>query len=128
MNRTDIIKPNVIDYKWSHHTTMGKYIIFLQPHYFKYYIFKSIFKKIIKNLELKGIVVFNIETFIDELKHNKPNTKISRTIGSKKINKPTAYTTCYFFDDMPYPTTNTLYILLCTRNKFRPLTNKSYSL
>ena len=110
MNRTD-------NNNWFLSTTMSKYIIFLQPHYFKYYIFKSIFKKIIKNLELKGIVVFNIETFIDELKNNtslnKTGSNISKTIKSKKIHYSDR-TNAYFFDDMPYPNTNTLYILLFT--------------
>ena len=93
-----------------------KYIIFLQPHYFKYYIFKSIFKKIIKNLELKGIIVFNIETFIDELKNNISPPKILRTIGSKKILDISDRTKVFLFDDMPYPNTNTLYILLLNNN------------
>ncbi len=76
-----------------------KYVIFLKPNYFKKTFFKSTYKQLIKNLELKGITVFNIEKTICELKRmykyktNKTNNKI-------------------MFDDYIYPNTNTLYIHL----------------
>ena len=80
-----------------------KYIMFLNPTYFKKRIFKSYAKhyynKIIKQLENKGIVIFNIKNAIDELKvRHKNTTKFRKTLLN--------------FDDSPFPITNTLYIHL----------------
>jgi hypothetical protein len=76
-----------------------KYVIFLKPNYFKKKFFKSTYKQLIKNLELKGITVFNIEKTIDELK------RMYKYKTSKTNNK-------IMFDDCMYPNTNTLYIHL----------------
>ena len=82
-----------------------KYIMFLNPNYFKKRFFSSIYKKIIKNLENKGIVIFNIKETIDELKrHHKT------TIKFKKTNLT--------FDTLPFPNTNTLYIHLFNNQYF----------
>ncbi len=77
--------------------------MFLNPTFFKKRIFKSFakhyYKKIIKQLENKGIVVYNIKEATDELKRRHKNTiKFKKTLLS--------------FDDYPFPITNTLYIHL----------------
>ncbi len=72
--------------------TDEKYVIFLHNRYFKKSPLKSIYNKIKKKLENKGISVFNIKTAIPELQKNK-NNKLS-------------------FDDTPFPNSNMLYINL----------------
>lgn len=74
-----------------------KYIMFLQPIYFKKHYFNSTYKKIKRDLENKGIILFNIQTFNTELKflHKKIKNKYNIT-----------------FDDMLFPNINTLYINL----------------
>ena len=76
-----------------------KYIIFLNPRYFKKTIFKSIYKKLIKNLEITGISVFNIKHTSDQLKQLYKKTSKNRKLSLS-------------FDGLPFPTTNTLYINL----------------
>ncbi len=79
-----------------------KYIIFLKPHYFKKNFLKSIYRKLIKNLELKGITVFNIEKSVNELKRMYKYRNTSSPIIKNKL----------MFDDYLYPSINTLYIHL----------------
>jgi len=79
--------------------TNEKYVMFLNPTYFKKRIFKSIYKKIIKKLENKGIVLFNISSAVEELKRRHKNTIKYK---SKLIT----------FDDNYFPNVNTLYINL----------------
>ena len=79
--------------------TNEKYIMFLNPHFFKKSFFKSIYQKLVDKLENKGIVVFNIKTTIDELKNIHKNT-----IKNKK--------TKLSFDGNSFPDTNILYIHL----------------
>lgn len=79
--------------------TNEKYIMFLNQTFFKKRIFKSLYKKIIKRLENKGIVIFNIKDAIDELKTRHKNTVKYR---NRQL----------MFDDYPFPNTNTLYIHL----------------
>jgi hypothetical protein len=69
-----------------------KFIIFLNPRYFKTSFFKSFYDKLKENLENKGITIFNIKTAIKDIKKNE----------DKKL----------LFDDYPFPSTNTLYIHL----------------
>jgi hypothetical protein len=80
-----------------------KYIIFLRSSYFKKRYFNSIYKKIIKNLENKGIVIFNIEKTIEEIKrkYKYKHTNFNLT-----------------FDNNPFPQTNTLYIHLFNNQYF----------
>ncbi len=75
-----------------------KYVMFLNPTYFKKRIFKSVYKNIIKRLENKGIVLFNITDAVDELKRRHKNTL--------------KYKTKVTFDDNYFPNVNTLYINL----------------
>jgi hypothetical protein len=79
--------------------TNEKYVMFLNPTYFKKRIFKSVYKNIIKRLENKGIVVFNISSAVEELKRRHKNTIKYK---SKLIT----------FDDNYFPNVNTLYINL----------------
>ncbi len=79
--------------------TNEKYVMFLNSTYFKKRIFKSIYKKIIKKLENKGIVVFNISSAVEELKRRHKNTIKYK---SKLVT----------FDDSYFPNVNTLYINL----------------
>ncbi len=50
--------------------TNEKFIIFLNPRYFKTSIFKSFYDKLKENLENKGITIYNIKTTVKELKKN----------------------------------------------------------
>jgi hypothetical protein len=72
-----------------------KYIMFLNPIYFKKTFFKSVYNKIKRKLENKGITLFNI----DEANYEIQN----------KIKNITPKIT---FDDLLFPNTNTLYIHL----------------
>ncbi len=73
--------------------------MFLNPTFFKKRLFKSIYKNIIKRLENKGIVVFNISNAVEELKRRHKNTiKYKSNILT--------------FDDNYFPNVNTLYINL----------------
>jgi hypothetical protein len=98
--------------------TNQKYVLFLHPRYFKNSIFKSIYKKIKKNLENKGIVVFNINTAITDLhklenKTDKQKTdKNKKDSGSDKTNNSDIKKFTLSFDDTPYPNVNMLYIHL----------------
>jgi len=103
--------------------TNQKYVLFLHPRYFKNSIFKSIYKKIKKNLENKGIVVFNINNAITELHklENKKNNNDSdkdksknknKDTGSDKTNNNDIKKNTLSFDDTPYPNINMLYIHL----------------
>ncbi len=78
--------------------TNEKYVMFLNATYFKKRIFKSIYKNIIKRLENKGIVLFNINDAVEEIKRRHKNTQKHKT----KIT----------FDDNYFPNVNTLYINL----------------
>jgi hypothetical protein len=73
-----------------------KYVLFLNPRYFKKSIFKSFYDKLKENLENKGITVFNIKTTVKEIK------KLNEENSNKKL----------LFDDYPFPSTNILYIHL----------------
>ncbi len=76
--------------------TNEKYVLFLNPRYFKKSIFKSFYDKLKENLENKGITIFNIKTTVKEIK------KQNEDNSNKKL----------LFDDYPFPSTNTLYIHL----------------
>lgn len=72
--------------------TNERYVIFLPPKYFKKSIFRSIYNKVKKSIQNKGVSVFNIEDSIDYIKTNL-DCKVK-------------------FDDKPYPDSNQLYIHL----------------
>jgi hypothetical protein len=76
--------------------TNEKFVIFLNPRYFKASCFKSFYDKLKENLENKGITIYNIKTTVKELK------KSIEENSNKKL----------LFDDYPFPSTNTLYIHL----------------
>ncbi len=69
-----------------------RYVIFLPPKYFEKRFFESVYCKIIKELEIKGVSVFNIEKCIDFIKAT-PDLNL-------------------LFDDSPFPNTHQLYIHL----------------
>jgi hypothetical protein len=69
------------------------YMIFLHKRFFKKSIFRLYYKKIVKNLENKGICVIPIKDIIEYQKENTDN-----------ILK---------FDDKIYPDTSVLYIHMC---------------
>jgi hypothetical protein len=75
--------------------TNEKFVIFLNPRYFKASFFKSFYDKLKENLENKGITIYNIKTVVKELKKTHED-------NSNKL----------LFDDYPFPSTNTLYINL----------------
>ena len=75
--------------------TNEKFVIFLNPRYFKASFFKSFYDKLKENLENKGITIYNIKTVVKELKKTHEDN----------LNK-------LLFDDYPFPSTNTLYIHL----------------
>ncbi len=81
-----------------------KFIIFLNPCYFKPSFFKSFYDKLRDSLENKGITVYNIKTAVKEIKKLTEESKLntSQLNNSKTL----------LFDDYPYPSTNTLYIHL----------------
>ncbi len=79
--------------------TNEKFVIFLNPRYFKASIFKSFYDKLKENLENKGITIFNIKTIVKEIKKIYEENNLS---NNKKL----------LFDDYPFPSTNTLYIHL----------------
>ena len=68
------------------------YIIFLHPRFFRKSLFSSFYKKIVKNLENRGIKVFCKETFINYQKN----------LSQIKL----------FFDDKEFPDSHVLYIHL----------------
>ena len=76
-----------------------KYIMFLNPIYFKKTFFKSIYNKIKKKLENKGIILFNIDNTTHEI--------IKRREHTIKYRTPQLT-----FDGLSFPNTNTLYIHL----------------
>ena len=75
--------------------TNEKFVIFLNPRYFKTSFFKSFYDKLKENLENKGITIYNIKTSVKEIKkqYEENNNKL-------------------LFDNYPFPSTNTLYIHL----------------
>jgi hypothetical protein len=73
-----------------------KFVIFLNPRYFKSSFFKSFYDRLKENLENKGISIYNIKTTVKEIK------KSIEEHSNKKL----------LFDDYPFPSTNTLYIHL----------------
>jgi hypothetical protein len=79
-----------------------KYIMFLNPIYFKKSFFKSIYNKIKKKLENKGITLFNIDDANYEI------NKQTNGYNNKIKNRTPKIT----FDDLLFPNTNTLYIHL----------------
>jgi hypothetical protein len=81
--------------------TNEKYVLFLNPRYFKKSIFKSFYDKLKENLENKGITIFNIKTTVKEIKKTFEEND-SNISNNKKL----------LFDDYPFPSTNTLYIHL----------------
>ncbi len=76
--------------------TNEKFVIFLNPRYFKSSFFKSFYDKLKENLENKGISIYNIKTTVKEIK------KSIEERSNKNL----------LFDDYPFPSTNTLYIHL----------------
>ena len=76
--------------------TNEKFVIFLNPRYFKSSFFKSFYDKLKENLENKGISIYNIKTTVKEIK------KSIEEHSNKNL----------LFDDYPFPSTNTLYIHL----------------
>ena len=84
--------------------TNEKFVIFLNPRYFKASFFKSFYDKLKENLENKGITIYNIKTTVKEIK--KLNEEEQINIVQPDLNKK------LLFDDYPFPSTNTLYIHL----------------
>lgn len=76
--------------------TNEKFVLFLNPRYFKASFFKSFYDKLKENLENKGITIYNIKTTVKEIKKQ----------HEESLNK------YLLFDDYPFPSTNTLYIHL----------------
>lgn len=76
--------------------TNEKFVIFLNPRYFKSSFCKSFYNKLKENLENKGISIYNIKTTVKEIK------KSIEEHSNKNL----------LFDDYPFPSTNTLYIHL----------------
>jgi len=76
--------------------TNEKFVIFLNPRYFKASFFKSFYDKLKENLENKGVTIYNIKPTVKEIK------KTIEEHSNKKL----------LFDDCPFPSTNTLYIHL----------------
>jgi hypothetical protein len=99
-----------------------KFVIFLNPCYFKSSFFKSFYNKLRDNLENKGITVYNIKTAVKEIKKLTEESKInvihSNVIHSNVIHSNVIHSNVsndsktLLFDDYPYPSTNTLYIHL----------------
>ncbi len=88
--------------------TNEKFLLFLNPRYFKKSIFKSFYDKLKENLENKGITIYNIKTCVREIKRLTENNElnVSHSNLNENINKT------LLFDDYPFPSTNTLYIHL----------------
>ena len=76
--------------------TNEKFVIFLNPRYFKASFFKSFYDKLKENLENKVVTIYNIKPTVKEIK------KTIEEHSNKKL----------LFDDCPFPSTNTLYIHL----------------
>ena len=85
-----------------------KFVIFLNPCYFKSSFFKSFYNKLRDNLENKGITVYNIKTAVKEIRKLTDESKIN--VSSSNLDICDSKT--LLFDDYPYPSTNTLYIHL----------------
>ncbi len=88
--------------------TNEKYVLFLNPRYFKASFFKSFYDKLKENLENKGITIYNIKTAVKEIKRLTEEQKIN--ISHSNLNNN--INTTLLFDDYPFPSTNTLYIHL----------------
>jgi hypothetical protein len=88
--------------------TNEKFVIFLNPRYFKKSIFKSFYDKLKENLENKGITIYNIKTVVKEIKRLTEENEIN--VSKSDLNNINTKT--LLFDDYPFPSTNTLYIHL----------------
>ncbi len=84
--------------------TNEKFVIFLNPRYFKTSFFKSFYDKLKENLENKGITIYNIKTSVKEIKKITEENQLN--------NNNYSYNRKLLFDDYPFPSTNTLYIHL----------------
>ncbi len=88
-----------------------KFVIFLNPCYFKSSFFKSFYDKLRDSLENKGITVYNIKTAVKEIKKLTEESKIN--VSHSNLNGlHSNESKTLLFDDYPYPSTNTLYIHL----------------
>jgi hypothetical protein len=85
-----------------------KFIIFLNPRYFKASFFKSFYNKLKENLENKGITIYNIKTAVKEIKRLTEENQLN--VSKSDLNNINSKT--LLFDDYPFPSTNTLYIHL----------------
>ncbi len=79
-----------------------KFVLFLNPRYFKASIFKSFNEKFKENLENKGITIYNIKLAVKEIKK----------LNEENILNASSSNNILLFDDYPFPSTNTLYIHL----------------
>jgi len=79
-------------FDWKNET----YLIFLHPRFFRKSIFNILYKRVVKNLENKGIKVVSIDAIID---YQKDNNNL-------------------LFDDKEFPDTNQLYIHLFNGNYY----------
>ncbi len=89
--------------------TNEKFVIFLNPRYFKKSIFKSFYDKLKENLENKGITIYNIKPCVKEIKRLTENNELNVSHSNLKENINIKR---LLFDDYPFPSTNTLYIHL----------------
>ena len=87
--------------------TNEKFVIFLNPRYFKASFFKSFYDKLKENLENKGITIYNIKTAVKEIKRLTEENQLNVSTSDLNNNTKTL-----LFDDYPFPSTNTLYIHL----------------
>jgi hypothetical protein len=91
--------------------TNEKFIIFLNPRYFKASFLKSFYDKLKENLENKGITIYNIKTTVKEIKKLTEENQLN--VSSSNINNQNYnINRKLLFDDYPFPSTNTLYIHL----------------
>jgi hypothetical protein len=89
-----------------------KFVIFLNPRYFKTSFIKSFYDKLKENLENKGITIYNIKTTVKEIKKLTEENQLN--VSSSNLNNNQIYNINrkLLFDDYPFPSTNTLYIHL----------------
>lgn len=87
-----------------------KFVIFLNPRYFKPSFFKSFYDKLKENLENKGITIYNIKTVVKEIKKLTEEKQIN--ISKSDLYNYNDNIKTLLFDDYPFPSTNTLYIHL----------------
>lgn len=79
-----------------------KFVLFLNPRYFKASFLKSFNDKLKESLENKGITIYNIKTAVKEIKRLYEENILNTSSSNNKL----------LFDDYPFPSTNTLYIHL----------------